>query len=214
MQNKGRDGRISEAVVRRLPRYLRFFKACVARGIEKISSERIAEYMETTASQVRQDFNRYGGFGQQRYGYDTARMKEELTRILGLDRTHRIIIIGAGNIGRALANYKDFQNSGFYVEALFDIDVREERIGDIPVYGMDKLKEFLEANRIDIAVIAVRKDAAESVLDGLTELGVKSFWNFSSVELKGTDGVLIENVGMSDSLFYLSYRINRPIIEG
>jgi redox-sensing transcriptional repressor len=236
------DKKISEAVIKRLPRYLRIFKELSQSKLEGISSGKIASLMGVTASQVRQDFCCFGGFGQQGYGYDTVRMVEELSNILGLNREYKTIIVGAGNIGRALVNYKGFKDDGFFVSAMFDIapphcgaskaagiipqrganessriesDASKAdgesfaRSENIPVYGMEKLENYIAENSVDIAVVAVPKDEAEDVLVRLVKAGIKNFWNFAPVELHGGEGIIIENISMSDSLFVLSYMLNR-----
>ncbi|MDR2047310.1 MAG: redox-sensing transcriptional repressor Rex [Clostridiales bacterium] len=209
MRNGGK--RVSDAVVKRLPRYLRVFRELKQRKIERISSDKIADFMGVTASQVRQDFCSFGGFGQQGYGYDVDRMVEEMSQIIGLNRKYRMIIIGAGNIGRALANYKGFKDDGFEVAALFDAATAAGEIGGVPLFGAEELENYLVTAReaIDIAVIAVPKEDAGEILSRLTRLGIRNFWNFAPVELKGEDGVIIENINMSDSLFVLTYMLNR-----
>ena len=197
---------ISEAVIKRLPRYYRFIKQLADGGVERVSSTKIASALSITASQVRQDLCNFGGFGQQGYGYDVGKLKTELATILGLDKVYDMIIVGAGNIGRALAGYKGFKDDGFYVRALFDIDPRCSSINGIKVYDMDFLKSYLQQNQVDIAVIATQKDSAKSVADALIAGGVKSIWNFAPVELEVPEGITLENISMSESLYVLSYR--------
>lgn len=197
---------ISEAVIKRLPRYYRLIKQLADSGVERVSSTKIANALSITASQVRQDLCNFGGFGQQGYGYDVGKLKNELAAILGLDKVYDMIIVGAGNIGRALAGYKGFKDDGFYVRALFDIDPRCSSINGIKVYNMDFLKPYLQQNQVDIAVIATQKDSAKSVADALIEGGVKSIWNFAPVELEVPEGITLESISMSESLYVLSYR--------
>ena len=197
---------ISEAVIKRLPRYYRLIKQLADSGVERVSSTKIASVLNITASQVRQDLCNFGGFGQQGYGYDVGKLKMELAAILGLDKVYDMIIVGAGNIGRALAGYKGFKDDGFYVRALFDIDPRCSSINGIKVYNMDFLKTYLQQNQVDIAVIATQKDSAKSVADALVKGGVKSIWNFAPVELEVPDGITLESISMSESLYVLSYR--------
>ncbi|MDR3293715.1 MAG: redox-sensing transcriptional repressor Rex [Clostridiales bacterium] len=206
MQNDGK--RVSEAVIKRLPRYYRVFQELGKRGERRISSGRIAEYMGVTASQVRQDFCSFGGFGQQGYGYDVAKMTDEFARIIGLDKRYKMVIVGAGNIGRALANYNGFSSEGYLVTALFDEYPKGDFVGKIPLYTAEKLGEYLKENETDIAVIAAPKESAENILEKLVAAGIKAVWNFAPVELKSTEGVLIENISMSDSLYVLSYKLN------
>ena len=198
---------ISEAVVKRLPRYYRYLEHLEQEGVTKVSSGSLARLLGVTASQVRQDFCNFGGFGQHGYGYDVSYLKGKLAEILGLDRQYDMIIIGAVNIGRALAGYKSFAAEGFKVRALFDIEVREPRIGDIPVYNIEKLSDYVKENGCDIAVIATQKSVASDVANQLVALGVKSLWNFAPIDLEVPDDVSVENIAMSESLYVLSYRM-------
>ena len=174
--------------------------------MERVSSNKIAGVLNITASQVRQDLCNFGGFGQQGYGYDVSKLKNELATILGLDKVYDMIIVGAGNIGRALAGYKGFKDDGFYVRALFDIDPRCSSINGIKVYDMDFLKTYIQQNQVDIAIIATQKDSAKSVADALISYGVKNIWNFAPVELEVPEGITLESISMSESLYVLSYR--------
>lgn len=197
---------ISEAVIKRLPRYYRHIKHLADSGVTRVSSNKIANVLNITASQVRQDLCNFGGFGQQGYGYDVIKLKNELAAILGLDKEYDMIIVGAGNIGRALAGYKGFRDDGFYIKALFDIDPRCSSINGIKVYEMDFLEAYVKENNVDIAIIATQKDAAKSVAYSLISCGVKSIWNFAPVEFEVPDDVSVENISMSESLYVLSYR--------
>lgn len=198
---------ISEAVIKRLPRYYRYLEHLEQEGVTKVSSGTLAGMLGVTASQVRQDFCNFGGFGQHGYGYDVAYLKRKLAEILGLDRQYDMIIIGAGNIGRALAGYKNFAAEGFRVRALFDIDVKESSVGGVPVYKIDKLADYVRENGCDIAVIATQKSVASDVAGQLVALGVKSLWNFAPIDLEVPDDVAVENIAMSESLYVLSYRM-------
>ena len=197
---------ISEAVIKRLPRYYRHIKQLADSGVTRVSSNKIASVLNITASQVRQDLCNFGGFGQQGYGYDVVKLKNELAVILGLDKEYDMIIVGAGNIGRALAGYRGFRDDGFFVKALFDIAPRCSSINGIKVYEMDFLEAYLNQNNVDIAIIATQKDSAKSVADSLINYGVKSIWNFAPVELEVPEGVTVENISMSESLYVLSFR--------
>ena len=197
---------ISEAVIKRLPRYYRHIKQLADNGVTRVSSNKIASVLNITASQVRQDLCNFGGFGQQGYGYDVVKLKNELAVILGLDKEYDMIIVGAGNIGRALAGYKGFRDDGFYVKALFDIDPRCSSINGIKVYEMDLLETYLKQNKVDIAIIATQKDSAKSVVEELIRLGVKAIWNFAPIELEVPKDVTLENISMSESLYLLSFR--------
>lgn len=198
---------ISEAVVKRLPRYYRYLEHLEQEGVTKVSSSKLAQLLGVTASQVRQDFCNFGGFGQHGYGYDVANLRTKLGEILGLDREYNMIIIGAGNIGRALAGYKSFAGEGFKIRALFDIDVREKSVGGIPVYSMEQLSDYVKSNKCDIAVIATQKGVADDIAARLVALGIKSIWNFAPIDLDVPDDVSVENIAMSESLYVLSYRM-------
>ena len=198
---------ISEAVVKRLPRYYRYLEHLQQEGVTKVSSGKLAELLGVTASQVRQDFCNFGGFGQHGYGYDVANLKKNLAEILGLDKQYNMIIIGAGNIGRALAGYKNFAGEGFIVRALFDIDVRDKSVGGIPVYSMETLSDYIKEHGCDIAVIATQKGVAADIAARLVALGVKSIWNFAPIDLDLPEDVAVENIAMSESLYVLSYRM-------
>ncbi len=198
---------ISEAVIKRLPRYYRYLEHLEQEGVSKVSSGTLAGMLGVTASQVRQDFCNFGGFGQHGYGYDVPYLRRKLAEILGLDRQYDMIIIGAGNIGRALAGYKNFAAEGFKVRALFDIDVKDREIGGIPVLGVDKLADWVKEHGCDIAVIATQKSVASDAAHQLVALGVKSLWNFAPIDLEVPDDVSVENIAMSESLYVLSYRM-------
>lgn len=200
---------VSEAVIKRLPKYYKHLKELEELNITKVSSGKLAEMLSITASQVRQDFCNFGGFGQQGYGYDVLRLRNEIANILGLNRTYNMIIIGAGNIGRALASYKGFIDEGFNVIAAFDIVRNTDKIADnVDLYPMEKLEEFIKTNDIDIAIIATQKESAQEVANNLSEYGVKNFWNFAPIELKMPNDNIVENVHLSESLNVLSYRMN------
>ncbi len=197
---------ISEAVIKRLPKYYRQIKILDDANVDRVSSSTLAELLGITASQVRQDFYNFGGFGQQGYGYDVKNLKKEIANILGLDREYNVIIVGAGHIGKALAGYKGFVKEGFHIKALFDINVQEKSFNDIPIYHMYNLEDYLKENEIDMAVIATQVDSAEDVAREVIKNGIKSIWNFAPIDLKVPKDVVVENISMSESLFVLSYR--------
>ena len=201
----GRKG-ISEAVIKRLPKYYRQIKMLDDANVERVSSSTLAEILGITASQVRQDFYNFGGFGQQGYGYDVKNLRSEIAQILGLDQEYNMIIVGAGHIGKALTGYKGFTKEGFHIKALFDINVQEKVYNDVPVLHMFNLQDYLKENQIDIAVIATQADSAEDVARELIKNGIKSIWNFAPIDLKVPKDVVVENISMSESLFVLSYR--------
>ncbi len=200
--------KISQAVVKRLPRYYRYLETLENEGVSRVSSSSLAELLDITASQVRQDFCNFGGFGQQGYGYDVSKLKKEIQKIIGLDRNYNLIIIGAGNIGRALAGYKGFSSEGFFVKALFDVKVDEKETNGVGIYHMDALGEYVKNNKVDIAVITTQGSVAPNVCDELVSLGIKNIWNFAPIDLSVPSGVTVENISMSESLYVLSYRMN------
>lgn len=202
---------ISQAVVARLPRYFRYLGELKDQGVERISSGDLSVLMGVTASQIRQDFNNFGGFGQQGYGYNVDYLYQEIGRILGLDEEHRLVIIGAGNLGQALANYVNFEKRGFLVKGVFD--VKEQLVGrqlrGLEIMHIDRLEQFMKEQKIDIAVLTVPKDGAIEIAKRLAGYGVKAILNFAHVDLNVPDGVQVENVHLSDSLMKLSYNIHR-----
>ncbi|MEG1394479.1 MAG: redox-sensing transcriptional repressor Rex, partial [Clostridia bacterium] len=175
---------------------------------DKVSSHMLAQMLDITASQVRQDFCNFGGFGQQGYGYDIAKLVEELSGILGLDRAYNLIVVGAGNIGHALAGYQGFAKYGFTVQAMFDVARFGEDINSVHIYSMDELANYVNNNRVDMAVIATPKAVAQEVADRLVDLGIKTIWNFAPLNLTVANDVAVENISMSESLLVLSYRAN------
>lgn len=201
---------ISQAVIRRLPRYYRYLGELLENGVERISSNDLSKKMNVTASQIRQDLNNFGGFGQQGYGYNVKFLYTEIGKILGLDEKHNIVIIGAGNLGQALANYAAFEKRGFVLKGIFDVNPRLEgmAIRGVPVQMMDELKRFLEKNNIEIAVLTIPKTKAVEVANFLVENGVKAIWNFAHTDLNLPEEIIVENVHLSESLMRLSYNIS------
>lgn len=206
---------ISQAVIGRLPRYLRYLGELKDEGVERISSQELSELMQVTASQIRQDFNNFGGFGQQGYGYNVEYLYQEIGKILGLDRTHNFIIVGAGNLGRALGNYMNFERRGFLFRGIFDNNPQlvGQNVRGIQVMPMEQLEDFVRDNDIDIAVLAIPKSSAVEVADRLAQNGIRAIWNFAHVDLHMPEGIQVENVHLSDSLMKLSYNINRYMTE-
>lgn len=198
--------KISRAVISRLPRYYRYLGDLLEAGVERISSSDLSKKMHVTASQIRQDLNNFGGFGQQGYGYNVKYLYTEIGKILGLDRSHNFIIIGAGNLGQALANYASFERSGFILKSLFDVNPRLEgvTIRGIPVRMVDELEDFLKNNDIEIAALTLPKSKAIEVADILVDNGVKGIWNFAHTDLSLPKDVVVENVHLSDTLMKLS----------
>lgn len=201
--------KISRAVISRLPRYYRYLGDLLEAGVERISSSDLSKKMHVTASQIRQDLNNFGGFGQQGYGYNVKYLYTEIGKILGLDRSHNFIIIGAGNLGQALANYASFERSGFILKSLFDVNPRLEgvTIRGIPVCMVDELEDFLKNNDIEIAALTLPKSKAIEVADILVDNGVKGIWNFAHTDLSLPKDVVVENVHLSDTLMKLSYNL-------
>lgn len=207
MEEKG----ISQAVISRLPRYFRYLGELRDRGVERISSQDLSALMKVTASQIRQDFNNFGGFGQQGYGYNVEFLYTEIGKILGLDRTHKFVIIGAGNLGQALGGYINFERRGFIFSGMFDKnpDLVGKEVRGIKVQSMDNLDSFIRENNIDIAVLTLPKTGAEEVAKRLAVNGIKAIWNFAHVDLNLPEDIQVENVHLSDSLMKLSYNLNR-----
>ena len=201
---------ISQAVVRRMPRYYRYLRDLLEQGVERVSSNELSKLMKVTASQIRQDLNNFGGFGQQGYGYNVRYLYDEIGKILGLDQTHKLIIIGAGNLGQAIANYGRFDSLGFITIALFDInpEIIGKEVRGIKVYSLDELETFCESNKVDIAALTMPKQSVDNTAQRLVELGINAIWNFAHVDLNVNDeNVVVENVHLSDSLMQLSYNI-------
>lgn len=201
--------KVSEAVIRRLPKYYRCLCELEAEKIDRVSSHKLSQRMGFTASQIRQDFNCFGGFGQQGYGYNVTELKKQIRSLLGLGTSYSLIVIGAGNIGQALANYSGFEREGFKVNALFDNNphLANHTVSGIKILHTDQLEEYLQNNLTDIAVISVPQQAAQEITDRVCQAGIKFIWNFSPRELKVPNDVAIENVNLSDSLYMLSYKI-------
>ena len=205
----GEKGMVSVAVIRRLPRYHRFLGDLLRKNELRISSARLSEMMGVTASQIRQDLNCFGGFGQQGYGYNVRYLYEQIGELLGVNEGYRAVIVGAGNLGRALVCSHMFERRGVARTAMFDVDenVIGRSFGGVPVYGMNGLKEYVRSARIDIGVLTTPKDAAEGAARMMAEAGVRGIWNFSNQELTLPDypDVIIENMHMGDSLMMLCY---------
>ena len=203
------DKKISAAVIKRLPRYYRYLSELLDNGIERISSGELSKQMKVTASQIRQDFNNFGGFGQQGYGYNVPYLKNEIGKILGLDRDYHVIILGAGNLGHALANYAGFEKRGFVVSAVFDVspDKIGKKIGHTMVYDMKDLEGYVKGHTVDIAALTLPKSIAPAVAKQLVQYGVSAFWNFAATDLNLPGNIAVENVHLAESLMRLSYNI-------
>ena len=204
------DKIISQAVVARLPRYYRYLGELKDSGIERISSQDLSKLMKVTASQIRQDFNNFGGFGQQGYGYNVEYLYNEIAKILGLNKSYNLIIVGAGNLGQALANYMNFERRGFLFQGIFDNNPKlfGTRIRNMVVRPMEEMESFIKENKIDIAVLTIPKASALAVAERLVKCGIKGIWNFAHVDLNVPDKIQVENVHLSDSLMKLIYNVN------
>lgn len=202
-------GYVSDAVIRRLPGYYRHLRELEAAGVTQISSQELGRRMQLTPSQIRQDINCFGGFGRQGYGYKVTELKEHIGDILGMNREHRMIILGAGNIGGAVANYPAFSREGFVTTAVFDVDERKvgSEMRGLTVRHMDDLEDYLAQNPVDIAVLALPAGVAQDTIDRLYEGGVRAVWNFAPTDLNHTEDMIVVNVHLSDSLQILSYRM-------
>lgn len=201
---------ISDAVIRRLPRYYRQLTELCSRGIVRISSHSLGQEMGITASQIRQDFSCFGEFGQQGYGYNVEELRAEIGHILSVDNDHHLIMIGVGNLGHALLQNFPFADTGFSVDAAFDVStaIIGTKVNGIPVYSMTELEEFVRTHEIDVVVLTVPQSVARDTANHLVDLGIKGFWNFTNVELSCADPeVKFENIHFADSLLTLSYRI-------
>ena len=196
-------------MIKRLPRYYRYLEELKAEGVERISSSELSLRMNVTASQIRQDLNHFGGFGQQGYGYRVDYLYEQIGKILGLDGETHIVLVGAGNLGQALANYTNYRRRGFIIEAIFDRDPGKVGmvVGKVPVMNVSDLPEYLQSHRVDIATLTIPKEEAEKVAKILVENGVKAIWNFAHTDLDVPSDVAVENVHLSESLMSLSYRL-------
>ena len=204
-------GYVSEAVIRRLPGYYRHLRELEADGVKQISSQGLGERMKLTASQIRQDINCFGGFGRQGYGYSVAELREHIGKILGVDRVHNMVIIGAGNIGRAVALSDSFPSNGFVTLAIFDTDPKKigNSIGTIPVRDIETLPAFLASQVVDIAVLAVPTDKAQLLTDSLCKNGVTAIWNFAPVDLKLPAKATVVNVHLEEGLEILSFKMKQ-----
>ncbi|CEI74180.1 MULTISPECIES: redox-sensing transcriptional repressor Rex [Romboutsia] len=198
---------ISMAVIRRLPKYHRYLGELLDKDIHRISSKELSEIIGFTASQIRQDLNNFGGFGQQGYGYNVEALHNEIGKILGLDRKYNAILIGAGNLGQAIANYSGFRKAGFEVKALFDANPKMIglKIRDFEVLDSEEIEKYVEEHNIDIAILCIPKNGAQDTVNRLVSVGIKGIWNFAPIDLEVPKDVIVENVNLTESLFTLSY---------
>ncbi len=204
------EKKISLAVIKRLPRYYRYLGDLLENGITRISSKDLSRRMNVTASQIRQDLNNFGCFGQQGYGYNVELLHAEIKKILGIDKQYNLVIIGAGNIGQALVNYMNFEKRGFNFIAMFDVNPRliGMTIRGVEIYDIDTLEDFLKTHDVDIVVLTLPKNNAVKVSKVIIECGIKGIWNFSHVDLKTPPDVVVENIHLTDSMMTLAYKLN------
>ena len=206
------DKSISKAVIKRLPRYHRYLGELKKSGVERISSGDLSRRMNVTASQIRQDLNNFGGFGQQGYGYNVDYLYEEIGKILGLNRMHNMVIVGAGNLGQAIANYSSFENIGFKAVGLFDVNpgLLGKTVRDIPVRMVSELPDFIQKNNVEVAALTLPKQYAVETAKMLVKNGIRAIWNFAHVDLNLVlpDSVVVQNVHLSESLMRLSYNMS------
>lgn len=202
--------RISKAIIRRLPKYRRYLGQLKRQGVEKISSNELSEIIGCTASQIRQDFNTFGEFGQQGYGYSVDNLYEQINKILGLDKEYKTVIIGVGNLGQAITNYTYYYKIGFNIIGLFDVNPKiiGNKINDVVVSDYSDFSSFVEKENIDIGIITVNRENAQSVADTLVKSGVKGIWNFAPIDLDVPKHVALNSVHLSDSLHELTFMIS------
>lgn len=200
---------ISIAVIKRLPKYHRYLRELLANEVERISSKELSDIIGFTASQIRQDLNNFGGFGQQGYGYDVKNLFKEINGILGLDKTYNTIIIGAGNLGHALANYNCFNNFGYQLKAIFEINPRlvGMKIANAEVYDIDLLEKFISNNSVDIAIVCTNAASAQKITNRLEKTNINAIWNFAPVDVKVKGDIEVQNVHLIDNLLTLTYFI-------
>ncbi|WP_244833788.1 redox-sensing transcriptional repressor Rex [Clostridium sp. BJN0001] len=205
-----KDKNISMAVIKRLPKYYRYLGELVENDIDRISSKELGEKIGFTASQIRQDLNCFGDFGQQGYGYNVKELYKAVGCILGLDKEYKTVLVGAGNIGQAVSNYTRFDNLGVKIVDIFDANPKliGMKIRDIEIKDIDVMDSILEKDKVDIGIICVPRKNAQKVADNLIKGGVRAIWNFAPVDLIVPPYVRVENVHLSESLMTLVYLLN------
>lgn len=202
---------VSMAVIKRMPKYYRYLGELVKNDVDRISSKELGEKIGFTASQIRQDLNNFGDFGQQGYGYNVKELHNQIGAILGVGKEYNAVLIGAGNIGQAIANYSRFTDIGLGITAIFDANPKlvGMRIRDVEIKDIDELKGYLEENHIDMGILCVPRINAQKVCDVLVNGGVRGIWNFAPIDLHVPDTVKVENVHLSESLLTLVYQMNK-----
>ena len=202
---------VSTSVIKRLPRYYRFLQDLMNNGVIRISSRELSEKMGFTASQIRQDLNCFGGFGQQGYGYNVSELHAEIGKILGVDKGYKTILIGAGNLGKAIATHMNFDARGCRLIGIFDVnpELTGEKVGNLEIMHTDKIEDFCNDNSPVIAILCIPKESAQQIADTLVKHGIKAFWNFSHCDLKPTfNDIIVENAHLGDSLMTMVYNVN------
>lgn len=204
------ERQISKAVIKRLPRYYRYLGEILDSGMERISSGELSSRMKVTASQIRQDLNHFGGFGQQGYGYNVKYLHDEIGKILGINQSHNMIVVGGGNMGQALSNYMAFEKNGFIIKGIFEVDPEliGKKIRNIKIHPTSELGEFIKREKIQIAALTLPTSAASEMADVLVSCGIKAIWNFAHTDLIVPKDVVVENVHLFDSLLRLSYNLS------
>ena len=205
-----KDGKVSITVIRRLPKYYRYLGDLIEKGINRVSSQELSKLTGFTASQIRQDLNNFGGFGQQGYGYNVEELYLQLKKIMGLELIYNAVIAGAGNLGQAIVKYRGFEEAGFKIVGLFDKNPKliGLRIRDVEITDVDQMEKFIRENNIEIGIITTPKENAQEVTDIYIRAGIKGIWNFAQADLKVPESVIVENVRLNESLFTLSYYLN------
>ena len=205
-----RDSKVSITVIRRLPKYYRYLEDLLRKGINRISSQELSRMTGFTASQIRQDLNNFGGFGQQGYGYNVEELHSQLGKILGLNQIYNTVIAGAGNLGQAVANYKGFEDAGFKIISLFDKNPKliGLKIRDIEIRDVDEMEGYIKENDVKIGIITTPKENAQDIAEIYMKSGIKGIWNFAPADLKINNEIVIENVHLNESLFTLAYFLN------
>lgn len=209
-QKKSKSKTIPKAVISRLPRYYRYLRELIEEGVERISSEELSSRMGATASQIRQDLNHFGGFGQQGYGYKVKSLYNEIANILGVGDPIPMIVVGAGNLGRAIVKYSGFKKHGFVFKALFDVDdeLCNKSVGGVRIRNMSELKKYVETHKVGIAAITLPRQSAKKIAAEIYDMGIRYFWNFAQTDLALPKDAIVKNVHLLDSLLELSYSIS------
>lgn len=201
------EKKVSIAVIRRLPKYLRFLEDLEESGVKGISSQELSELTGFTASQIRQDFNNFGGFGQQGFGYNVKSLKENIGKIVGYDLTKNAVIVGAGNLGKTVAKYSGFRDAGLNIIGIFDRNPNNigQDIDGTEIQDISKIENFLKNKKVHVGIITVDKESAQDIADLFVKYGVNGIWNFAPLDLNLPEGTMVENMRFTESLLVLSY---------